>query len=387
MLSDLAFALAEQGVEVEVIASRLLYDDKSARLPRSEVVRGVFVHRVKTSGLGRQRKRHQIVDYLSFLVSALWKLARVARRGDTVVVKTDPPLLSVPVSVMSSLFGWRQVNWLQDAFPEIAMAAGVSTHSRILDKLLFFVLTALRNTSMRRADSSVVLGERMHDRLLARGAPVSKLTIIPNWTDTAAIVPIVPAKNRLRERWGLQAKFVLGYSGNMGLAHDFDVMLQAAQILRDDPRFAVVLIGNGKRKGDIERTIANRRLSNVMLQPYQPRSELASSLSVADVHFVTLRSEMEGLIVPSKFYGIAAAGRPTIFLGDPDGEIARSIRRYNCGVVVAADDARGLAEAVRRYADDSKMLVEHGRNARAMVVKHFDMPVSVSKWRQLLNKN
>ena len=384
MLSDLAFALAEQGYEVEVVASRLMYDDKAARLPGLEQTRGLTVHRVKTSGLGRQFKRHQIVDYLSFLASALWKLARVAGRGDTVIVKTDPPLLSVPVSVMSRLFGWRQINWLQDAFPEIAMAAEVSTRSRLLDTFLFGRLTALRNASMRCAGSSVVLGERMRERLLARGAPAVKLAVIPNWADTTVIVPVAAAQNPLRKQWGLQDSFVLGYSGNMGLAHDFDVLLQAAQALQNDSRFTVLLIGNGKRKGDVERDVAARKLNNVVFKPYQPRSDLANSLSVADVHLVSLRPEMEGLIVPSKFYGVAAAGRPTIFLGDTDGEVARDIRRFNCGMVVAANDAEGLVAALRRYADEPALLAEHGRNARAMAVEHFDLKVSVEKWRRLL---
>ena len=384
MLSDLAFELAARGVELEILTSRLRYDDPLAKLSSVDRIHGVAVHRVYSSSLGRRRRRNQALDYLTFIVSALVKLVQIGRRGDTVVVKTDPPLLSVPVMVLSRIFGWRQVNWLQDVFPEVAMAAGVSTRSAQLDKFVFGLLTALRNASLRSASNAVVLGERMSARLQAQGIPIAQIAIIPNWSDASAIVPVAPDKNCLRNEWGLRERFVFGYSGNMGLAHDFDVLLQAAQQLQGDSRIVVLLVGDGKRKSLIQQVVADRNLHNIIFKPYQPRSELANSLSVADVHLVTLRPEMEGLIVPSKFYGIAAAGRPTIFLGDLDGEVARIIRRFNCGVAVAADDAEGLAKALRRYADDPVLLAEHGLNARTMAVEHFDLQVSVNKWQQLL---
>lgn len=390
MLSDLAFALADSGLDVHVVTSRLLYDDKAARLPAEELVNGVQAHRVLTSSLGRVRNRHQIFDYLTFVASCSWKLLWLARRGDTVVVKTDPPLMSVPTMVLTRLLGARQVNWQQDAFPEIAVAAGVSTKSTLLNSALFGLLTRLRNESVLHTGQTVVLGERMLEHMAGLiGRPKklrSKISIIPNWTDTEAIVPVPPAQNPLREQWGLSDKFVVGYSGNMGIAHDFDVILAAAERLTPDPQIQLLLIGNGKRKPYVQKDVADRNLSNVHFKPYQPRTMLANSLSVPDVHLVTLRPEMEGLIVPSKFYGIAAAGRPTIFLGDLDGEIARNIKAFDCGVAVLPDDAEGLVNAIKTYAADPALLARHGANARKMAVEYFDLKVSVAKWRELLTR-
>lgn len=384
MLSDLAFELAASGLDVHVVTSRLLYDDNFARLPNEESIEGVHIHRIWTTSLGRLRNRHQIVDYVSFFAFGLWRLFRLARRGDTVIVKTDPPLLSVPTMLLSRLCGWRQINWLQDAFPEIAQAAGVSTKHRLLDKAFFGLLTGMRNLSLQHTARTVILGERMQEHLSDEGIDAERLAVIPNWANTQTVFPVAYGANPLRRQWIAQGQFVVGYSGNMGIAHDFDVLLSAAALLSVDPQILFLLIGNGKRKIYVERDIAQRNLSNVLLKPYQPREALANSLSVPDVHIVTLRPKMEGLIVPSKFYGVAAAGRPTIFLGDADGEVARMVARYDCGVTVDPADPAALAAAIKRYQQDPAMLSRHGKNARQMAVEHFDLKASVAKWRALI---
>lgn len=389
MLSDLAFALAaDDNLDIHVVTSRLLYDDKTTRLSAEETLNGVRVHRVLTSSLGRVRTRHQIFDYLTFFVTCSWKLFWLAKRGDTVVVKTDPPLMSVPTMVLTRLLRARQVNWQQDAFPEIAMAAEMRTNNRFVDGVFFGLLTRLRNESVLHTGQTVVLGERMLEHMasqIARPKRVrSKVSIIPNWTDTDAIVPVVPQQNPMRKQWELRDAFVVGYSGNMGIAHDFAVLLEAAQRLQSDERIQLLFIGNGKRKRYVQHAVKTKQISNVQFKPYQPRSMLAKSLSVPDVHIVTLRPEMEGLIVPSKFYGVAAAGRPTIFLGDLDGEIARNIAAFDCGVAVEPDDVEGLVKAIQTYSDNPDLAARHGANARQMAVEHFDLKVSVQKWKALL---
>lgn len=385
MLSDLTFALAARGLDVHVVTSRLLYKDQSARLPAREEIKGVQVHRVLTTSSARQSTRLQLLDYTTFLVTGLSKLVSLTYRGDTVVVKTDPPLLSVPVILLSRILGWRQVNWLQDAFPEIARAAGVGSRYKRLSECFFGLLIKMRNASLKHSAATVVLGERMLEHLEGEGLSRDSLTIIPNWSDTRAILPIAADQNELREKWGLANRFVLGYSGNMGVAHDFELLLGAASKLQQDAKTSIVLIGGGKRKARLEREVASRNLTNIAFKPYQPRIDLAASLSVPDVHLVILRPEMEGLIVPSKFYGVAAAGRPTIFIGDLDGEVARMIARFNCGIAVDPSDEVGLVDAVRRYSSDPTLVASHGNNARTMAVEHFDLQISVGKWRALFS--
>jgi colanic acid biosynthesis glycosyl transferase WcaI len=128
-----------------------------------------------------------------------------------------------------------------------------------------------------------------------------------------------------------------------------------------------------------------RGLKSVAFQAYQPRERLSESLSAADVHIVALRPELEGLIVPSKFYGVAAAGRPTIFISARDGEIARLIARNACGATVAIGDGAGVAEAVRKMARDLDGCRMMGERARVLCEAQFSKRRAIDAWHELLN--
>ena len=160
------------------------------------------------------------------------------------------------------------------------------------------------------------------------------MTVIPNWADGHAITPVAHDDNPLRRDWGLEGKFVVGYSGNLGRAHEFETILGAAERLKNDPRIRFLFIGSGAQAESVRTAAAKRGLDNLMFQPYQPREMLKFSLGAADAHLVVLRPDLEGLIVPSKTYGCLAAGRPVIFMGDPQGEIGRMLAGVRCGAVM-----------------------------------------------------
>ena len=145
-----------------------------------------------------------------------------------------------------------------------------------------------------------------------------------------------------------------------------------------------VFIGGGAQFAALKSAVARRGLSNVEFHGYQPRERLAESLSVADVHLVSLRSELEGFIVPSKFYGIAAAARPTIFIGDEGGEIPRLIKKYECGFAVAQGDAVGLVEILVKLAADPSLLRKMGENARLAFDTEFSKSIAVARWDKML---
>lgn len=386
MLSDLAFALAERGETVTVITSRLRYDDPSALLPAHETSGGVRIERVWTSRFGRHNLAGRAIDYATFYVSAAWRLFGLARRGDVVVSKTDPPMLGVTTVPIARLKRAKPVNWLQDVFPEVAQAVGMG---RGVARYGFSFLRVLRNRSLRASAMNVAIGARMAERLAACGVPVEKIRVIPNWADCDAIFPVAAADNDLRRRWGLSGAFVAGYSGNLGRAHEIETFLDAIARLESAPPHDVlpirwIFIGGGAHFDEMRGEALRRGLNSVAFQPYQPRETLAQSLSAADVHLVSLRPELEGLIVPSKFYGIAAAGRPAIFIGDADGEIARLLRTWNCGVTVPQGDGAALAAAISRLAAEPSNCRAMGERARAAAQTHFSRDVAVQSWQRLL---
>ena len=382
MLTDLAFHLAATGRTVQVISSRQRYDDPGARLPVREVVAGVRVYRVRSSRFGRHFLPGRAIDYLTFHLGALWRLLWLARGGDLLVAKTDPPLISVTVLPVVRLKRLRLVNWVQDLFPEVAEALGV----RIMHRLVAGPLRWLRDRSLNTAAVNVVLGQRMAARIGQRGIDPARIAIIHNWSDGQAIAPVAAEENPLRREWGVADLFVVGYSGNLGRAHDHETVLEAASLLRDRAEILFLFIGGGAGLERLRRAVRERGLSNVRFQPYQPRARLALSLGVADLHWMTLLPELEGLIVPSKFYGIAAAGRPLLHVGDPEGEIGGLIRDAACGVTVRPGAARELAAWIAGLAADRGRGQEMGRRARRLFESRFDRPVAMAAWSRLLDR-
>jgi colanic acid biosynthesis glycosyl transferase WcaI len=328
LLSDLAFDQAAVGRDVHVVTSRQRYNDSAASLPQRESIRGVHVHRVWTSRLGGASLTGKAIDYVTFYLSSAGRLLRLVQAGDRLVAKTDPPLISVIVAWVARQRGAVLVNWLQNVFPEAAAALGVGG----LDGRVAAWLGRLRDQSLRVACCNVVLGKRMAETLRRQGVPEAKIRMIPNWADGESIRPLGLGQSSLRAEWGLRGGFVVAYSGNLGRAHEFETVLEAAGRLRADCGIVFLFIGAGSRLVDLRRQIDEQGLRNFLFQPYQPRERLSQSLGAADVHLISLRPELEGLIVPSKFYGIAAASRATLYAGDPHGEIGSMVRRAERGV-------------------------------------------------------
>ncbi len=385
LLSQLAFSLAADGWNVEVVTSRMRYDDRHCKLSARETVNSVFVHRVPTSRLGRGRARLRVIDYLTFYASTCWFLLRHLRAGDQLILKTDPPMLSVPVVLLARLKRVRVINWYQDVFPEIAYAAGFTIGRPRINEGIRRILFGMRDWSLRNSTMTVVLGTAMQQHLKEHGIPEEQMVIIPNWTDTAAIVPISPQNNELRHEWGLDEHFVVAYSGNMGIAHEFEAIIDAAEILRDDPRIRFLIIGGGFRIPFLQVETERRGLQdNLLFKPYQPYEQLSQSLGTANIHLVSLRPSMEGLILPSKFYGIAAAARPTIFIGNTRGEMATLLEEHECGASVENSDGRGLVNLILDYANDPQRCQLEGNRARQLAEAHYNAQNAKHAWEKLL---
>jgi glycosyltransferase involved in cell wall biosynthesis len=427
ILTDLCFALAARGHEVHVVTSRLRYDDATARFAPEkiatsrpapeEVVSGVMVHRIWTSRFGRGTLPGRAADYLTFYLSALWRLARLADRNTILVAKTDPPMISVVAALVARATGARLVNWTQDLFPEVAVAVGM----RVMRPAFARSLAAVRDWSLRCAVRNVAIGEHMRARLLARGLPDAKIAVIHNWADGAVIVPEAHSRvgmgmppygieasssghgmasgvgrqsladdgmdaNPLRREWGLGGKFVVGYSGNLGRVHEFATVLDAAAQLADREDIVFLFIGAGHRLGALKAEAARRHLANVQFRPYQPRERLAQSLGACDAHLVTLRPGLEGLVLPSKFYGIIAAGRPVLFVGagEGEGEIADLVRAAECGAVFGVGEAVALADCIQRMAADRTIAKRWGENGRRLFDERFNKPIAIDRWERLL---
>jgi glycosyltransferase involved in cell wall biosynthesis len=382
ILHGLAEGLAAKGMEIHVVTSRLDYTDPGKVYPAREAREGVTIHRLWSTRFGRDSLAGRLLDYLSIYLSFFVFLLRHPRLGDTVVVKTDPPLLSLPGAVAQQLVGFRMVAWCQDLFPEVAVAA---LRPGRLGRAVLALVAAIRDASLRAAERVVVLGDDMEAFLLQRGLDPRSLVVIPNWS----VQPEGddgPDPAELRAEWGIAPKeLVIGYSGNLGRAHDWGTLLDAARSLSGEPGLRFLVCGGGHGYGQLQAAVGEAGLGErFVFQPYQPIERLGASLRVPDLHWFSLQESMTPFIFPSKFAGILQAGRPVLFIGQADSGLAAQIRGERVGTVVAPGEAETLAEAVRHFRRNPGELKAAGERARAVWERHYRKEVGVARWRAVL---
>lgn len=381
VITDIAGELAARGHAVSVIASKNRYVAGTAPPLRSrEVIDGVLVRRIWAPAMSKDSLVGRVFNQLSFIIGAS-VAAFSAARVDTVVMLTDPPLFAALGLLLKRWRGEHFVHVVMDLYPDVAIRYGLFRRNSLIGRLSRW----LTGRTLRGADRVVVLGSCMRDAVLAYGARPERTVVIRNWAASSAIRPVDPVRNRFRAETRLrEEEFVVMYSGNLGAAHRFDEILETARRLRGRSDIVFVFVGGGSRRGEVEAYREQHELCNIVLLPYQEQARLSESLSAANVHFVSLRRGFEGLVVPSKSYGIMAAGRPLLYEGDPSGEIAQMITRWGIGIVVSEGDADALEDAVLQLAEDPERTSRMGASARRALEGHYGRCRAMDSYESVL---
>ncbi len=371
LLTELCEALAATH-DVTVITGA------SRGLPRRQVRNGVAVVRVRSTTFDRSHLFRRAANYVTYLIGLVWR-AMVSKRPDLVVCMTDPPFIGSIARVVATRFRAPLLIIMQDVFPEIAVKLGrlKSPAARLLRLLI--------DPSLRAADRVVVIGETMKQRVEAKGVSPERVRVIPNWGDAASVVPMAH-NNEWARRHKLAKRFVVMHSGNIGHAQNLDALVRATTFLRDLDDLAVVIIGSGARRTELIALARLLEADTVEILPYQDRAILSQSLSTADVHVVGLARGLAGYVVPSRLYGILAAGRPVIAATDPESETAQLVAEVGCGVIVPPGNPFALAAAMRAAHDSEYDLAEMGRRARAFAEAESDRTIAVQRYRDVLHE-
>lgn len=352
LLADVTAALVERGHRVTVVTSR----PARSQTESPEIRNGVRIARVPVTRWGQRSLFGRLFDFATFHVFALWRVFRLLRRGDAVVAMTDPPMLGVLVWPVARLRGARLFHWVQDIYPEIA--------ADVTGRRWPLLLRPLRNYTWRHSAGCIVPGADMGRLVAEAGVPAERIVISPNWAPSGLEPPSATEVAEQRAAWGLTGRFVAIYSGNLGRVHDLEPLLEVAAALRDDPAFTLLFVGNGAQKGRLEASVRTRGILNVHFRPPQPRDRLASALGAGDVHFVTLLPGAERCVFPSKLYGIAKVGRPVIFVGEPDCEVARLVKSHRFGSAFQRTETAEIADALRDLQANPERGVAMGAAAR-----------------------
>ena len=378
LLTELCEGLANQ-FEIEVVCGQ-----PNAN-PHNEVFRSrgyesknsVGIHRVGHFVFDKRRSLfHRAANLISFLLAALAKSLFV-KRADIVVVETDPFLLAVLGRFLKFWKRSKLVVYLQDIYPDVAIAVN-KVEPGLVTKTVRFLLFG----AYKRADRIIVLSNDMKRRLVRQGVDAQKITIIPNWIDTKLVYPIKGAGNQFRKRYDLDSKFVVMHSGNMGLTQGLEQLVEVADRLRARDDICFLLVGGGAARAGIEQLIARRALTNIRTIPYQPRSELAESLSAADLHVVSMHPDITGCLMPSKMYGILASGTPILAIVPAETDVAETVAREAVGFAVCPGDLDGIERQIIWCAGHREGFGEMESRARMLAETTYDRQVVIDMFRE-----
>jgi colanic acid biosynthesis glycosyl transferase WcaI len=366
-LTDLATGLAERGNHVTVLCGEGGYANVSA----GAVAPPVDVIRVKALPFSKN-KITRLMSYLSFYVSA-FASGLTAPKADVVVSLTTPPLISLLGTAIKMLRGSRHFIWEQDIYPDVAIDLNYIQKGGVADR----ATGVLADFSRKHADGIIALGECMKQRLVQRGIPADNISIAENWSSAESITPM--------ERPGDPNQLVLLYSGNLGLAHDVDTIAGAMKNLRADSRFRFLFVGSGVKRKQLQDFSEANDIGSLEMRGYVSRDKLSEGLAVGDIGLVTQSNVCLGTVVPSKVYGILAAGRPVLFIGPKVATPALVIDRHACGWHVEPGDVEGLTQLLVHLAENPQLVREAGVRARQALLDHYDLPQSIDRIAAILD--
>jgi colanic acid biosynthesis glycosyl transferase WcaI len=265
----------------------------------------------------------------------------------------------------------------KDLFPEVT-ALLPDFRSETINS----ALQGINRFLVRRAARNLALGETMRRRLIEdKGAPPERPEIIPDWADTSTLAP-GPKRNAFSAAHGLADRFVVMHSGNLGLSQGLETIVDAAALLKDVPDLIVVFQGEGVMKAELQARAGNLGLGNVRFLPYAPREQLSESFASADLFVVSLQRGLSGYIVPSKLYGILAAGRPYVAAVEETCEVAAITKAHDCGRVVEPGSARALADGILAFYRDRDLTLRCGGHAREAGLL-FDRKTQVARYQHV----
>ena len=359
MAEQVAEALARKHC-VTVLAGRPSYDPTEVyawRLLRREIRNGITVERVGSTAYTRHRMRRRVANYLSYLALAVPRALAV--RADVVLAMTDPPVAGIAAAAVARLAGRPFVYNIRDLYPDMALGGEIVQPSKWIDRW-----EALHRRALKSAARVIVLGDDMRERILSKGVAPDRVAVVRDGTSLPFTSPDPgdPESQRVLCEIRGPFSFVVLHAGNLGFYGAWDTLIEAAKMLHDE-NIGFVFVGDGAQKRKIEESAAG--LPNVRFLPFRPASQIPLVMLAGDVHVITIRRGLEGVVVPSKLYSTLAAGRPVLAVAAANSDVARIAARSDCGVAADPDDPMAVAAAILRMRDDPARVAEMGARARA----------------------
>jgi len=381
LFTDLCEKIIQKNIRVTVLCAQPSYNTL-IRQPARVNHQGIDIQYLFSTNFNKNNPLGRILNYITFSCSLAFKLL-LSRDKSEVFVSTNPPYLGILVAFLCKLRKRKFIYIIQDVFPEGLCRLGIMSRRNPFVR----VWNSLNRLVVKNSLKVIVLGRDMKKWLGDfYPAALPKTTVIPIWQNEDLIFPVMFIKNPLVIREGLREKFVVQYSGNMGLWNDMKIFAQAALNI-NDPEVIFTFIGDGIRKRELLKEWNNKIPDNVRMYSFQPRKDLNNLLSSCHIALISLREGMEGMAVPSKIMGILASAKPVIAAVPESSEISYILQEENCGIRINPDDVQGVINAVLFLKENDRARSDMGANARKAFEKKYTSVKAAASYISILEKD
>jgi colanic acid biosynthesis glycosyl transferase WcaI len=364
MAAQVAEKLAERH-DVTVVAGRPSYDPEPGQsypfaLLHRTTRNKVAVECVGSTVYSRHQMRQRVTNYLSYLALAVPRA--LALNPDVILAMTDPPVAGLAGAFIARLAGKPFVYNIRDLYPDMATGGDIVGPSHWVERW-----ERMHRRALKQATRVIVLGDDMRQRILSKGVAAERVVVVRDGATFDAVSP--PQDDPVVQEIRGGFPFVALHAGNLGFYGAWDTLLKAAAILRDE-NAGLVFIGDGANRAALAAAAQAQSAPNVRFLPFRSFEQLPHVMMAGDVHIVTVKRGLEGIVVPSKLYSILAAGRPVLAVAAPQSDAARIVAESGCGLAADPDDPAAVAAAIRELRRDPARLADMGRRARETAVKY-----------------
>jgi colanic acid biosynthesis glycosyl transferase WcaI len=366
---------------VSVLCAQPTYSQKGVVAAQFECRNDVSIQRLAAPSGDKNALVGRLWNTLSLTLRFGFSMFGTIRRGDLVMVVTNPPSLPLLVGWIATLKGAVPVLLVHDVYPDVLVPTGITQEG----SLLYKGVDLLQRHMLRQMQRIVVLGRDMEERILAKlpTSDRSRFSIIPNWGETAAIHPDSRVNNCVRARHDLNDKFIIQFSGNLGRTHGLEDLVALAQRLKPRTDIHVLVFGWGAGRDWLEDTIKELELINVTLLPHCEKAELGDYLTACDLFFMPFKKGMEGISVPSRLYNVMSAGNPVLAITGSASELAQVVDEESMGWVVEAGDVDSMIAVVEEAVLSPEQLAAMSKNARSALEAKYTREHVVRQFAEL----
>jgi len=383
VLTELAEDLAKYGKKIKILTGQPSYYQTKIKAPKQEDYKGFKIRRFNYLRLSKDNLITRLISQFSFIKIVLFYLLFSRIKFKNLLIVSNPPFLPLIGYLLKKIKKCNFIYLINDIYPDIAIKLGVLSEKSFAARLMAWI----NQKGLRSADFVIALGYDAKEILIQKGIEEQKIKVITNWADKDRIKwrKMIPKeKNRFIKKYNLENKFIILYTGNLGLTHNLEVIIEAAEKLKNYSEIQFIFVGSGGARKKLEDLVQKKNLKNVLFLPYQEEEIYSDVLSAGDLLLVTLAKGLAGLSVPSKTYIYLANGGPIAAMMDKESEIGQLIDQYHCGFRVNSNDVNGFVEKILEFYKDSDLREKCGQNARKIFEQQFERSLVTKKYLEVL---